>query len=841
LSRRLGIGEVGLTRQEARDRLARQGAGRLRPRRAGWLALLLGQFRGPIVLILLGAAALAFALGQRSDASIILAIVLGSSLLGFWQEHGASGAVEALLARVRIRAAVVRDGVEAEVPVEEVVPGDLVALRAGDIVPGDCRVLESRDLFVDEAALTGETYPVEKAPGIVAAETGPAGRKNSLFLGTHIVSGTARAVVVLTGAETEFGRVSRRMNLGRPETDFERGVRRFGYLLMEVTLILVVLIFAVNVFLGRPVLDSFLFAMALAVGLTPQLLPAIISVNLAHGARRMARRRVIVKRLASIENFGSMDTLCSDKTGTLTEGVVRLRDAIDVEGQPSDRVRLLAGVNALFESGFANPIDAAIRAQTPPGLDRFRKLDEVPYDFLRKRLSVAAAEGDRNFMITKGALPNVLEVCSHAELDGGRLVGLDEVRPRIDERYEQLGSEGFRVLGVAYRDLGHEAAISKESEREMTFLGFLVLHDPPKADSGETVRRLRALGIAPKVVTGDNRLVAATVARAVGLDGGALLTGPEIRRMSDDALVRRAPDVGVFAEVEPTQKERILLALRRAGCVVGYVGDGINDAPALRAADVGISVDGAVDVAKEAADVVLLEKDLGVLAEGVEEGRRTFANTLKYVYVATSANFGNMFSMAGASLFLPFLPLLPKQILLTNLLTDLPEMTIATDDVDPELVERPRRWDIRSIRDFMIVFGAISSLFDYATFGVLLWVLRASREQFRTGWFVESVISAAMIVLVVRTRGAFYARRPGRALLASTIAVAVATLLLPYTPLAPPLGFRPVPARFLPGLALILAGYVATAELAKRLYFRAESRPGRQPPGASRAPIGTRR
>jgi len=826
LFRRLATGERGLSSEEARARLTRLGANALRPRRrAGTANLLLSQFQSPIILILLLAACLAFSLGQHTDALIILTIVLGSGLLGFWQERGAAGAMEALLARVRIKAMVLRDGEQIEVPLEAVVPGDVAVLNAGDLIPADCLILESKDLYVDDASMTGETYPVEKAPcPRPPSEETPLGqRSNSLFLGTHVVSGTARAIVARTGAATEFSLVSQRMALGRPETEFERGVRRFGYLLMEVTLILVIAIFAINVALARPVLDSFLFSLALAVGLTPQLLPAIVSINLARGARRMAESQVIVKRLASIEDFGSMDVLCSDKTGTLTEGVVRVHSAVDFEGSPSEVVRLYAYLNARFESGFANPIDEAIRATGPIELTSYRKLDEVPYDFLRRRLSILVEQDGRPLLVTKGALASVLEVCSRAETAGGRCVEIGEVRPEIERRYQDLGAQGYRTLGVAYRHLDPGTSLGKEHETGMTFAGFLVLHDPPKDGIAETIRELSELGVRLKVVTGDNRHVAEAVGLMVGMEHPEVVSGEELRRMSDQALVQRASTATIFAEVEPNQKERILLALKKAGNVVGYLGDGINDAPALHAADVGISVDSAVDVAKEAADIVLMEKGLDVLARGIREGRATFANTLKYIYMATSANFGNMFSMAGVSLILPYLPLLPKQVLLVNLLTDLPEMAIASDRVDPEWVERPRRWDVRSIREFMVVFGAVSSLFDYATFGVLLVLLHATTVQFRTGWFVESVVSAAMVVLVIRTRRPFYASRPGRALLISTVLVVGATLAIPSTPLGGLLGFEALPAAFVPALAGIVVLYAATAETAKRWYFRRRS------------------
>ena len=819
--RQLHTAEDGLTADEARQRLARYGANLLKPKkRSDVLTLLLAQFKSPIILILLCATGLSFVLRDPVDAFIILTIVLVSGLLGFWQERSATNAVEKLLAIVQVKAAVLRDGGPKDIPVEEIVPGDVVILNAGGVVPGDCLVQESKDLFVDEATLTGETYPVEKTVGVLAAETPLGQRTNALWMGTHVVSGSAKTLVVRTGKDTEFGKVSERLKLRPQETEFEHGIRRFGYFLMEVTLVLVIAIFAINVYLARPVLDSFLFSLALAVGLTPQLLPAIISINLAHGAKRMAQGKVIVKRLASIENFGSMNVICSDKTGTLTEGIVHLHSALDVEGAPSEKVLLYAYLNAVFETGFPNPIDEAIRTHRQFDLSGYRKQDEIPYDFLRKRLSILVSHADIPLMVTKGALLNVLAVCSSAETGGGAIVDIAAVRKRIQQHFEAFSTQGFRTLGVAYKNMGSVSRLGKDQEVGMTFLGFLVLFDPPKPDIVKTIGSLKDLGVSLKIITGDNHLVAANVSHQLGLSNTRIITGPDLRQMSDGALLNQVVDAAVFAEIEPNQKERIILALRKAGNVVGYMGDGINDASALHAADVGISVESAVDVAKEAADIVLLEKDLSVLVQGVREGRITFANTLKYVFMATSANFGNMFSMAGASLFLPFLPLLPKQVLLTNLMTDFPEMTIATDSVDDEMVAYPRRWDIKAIRTFMITFGLVSSVFDYLTFGVLLFILQATPEQFRTGWFLESVMSAALIVLVIRSRKPFFKSRPSKYLFVATLLVVVVTVVFPSTPLGPILGFRHLPISFFVLIGGVIIAYIVTAEVAKRMFYR---------------------
>jgi Mg2+-importing ATPase len=822
----------GLSQAEAEARVRQAGPNRLNPGpQADDLSLLVRQFLSPIILILLAASLLSFALNSVVDGVIILLIVVVSGLLGFSQERGAAKAVRQLLAVVDIRCSVMRDGQTCSIRMAEIVPGDVVVLAAGVGIPADCRLLEERDLSVDEAALTGESFPVSKSITPVPGEGGRIERANRLSMGSHVVSGMGRAVVIHTGRNTAYGAIADQLRRQRPATEFEHGVRQFGTLLLEVTLIMISLLFAFNVYLQRPVVDSFLFALALGVGLTPQLLPAIISVNLAHGARRMARQRVVVKRLAAIENFGSMDVLCTDKTGTITEGRAQVHQALSADGQLSPQVLRHAWLNAWFETGFSNPIDAALRDLDPQhamgggSLDAhgWCKLDEQPFDFHRKRqallLQPPPGLGREPLLISKGALRNVLAVCTLAQRADGCRVPLPDLQECISGCFERLSGEGYRVLGVASR-LHPPATIGSGSEQAMTFLGLLVLRDPLKADIPATVRELADLGVRLKIITGDNAAVAKRIGEEVGLCNSEVITGQELQLISDRALPIRADQVDVFAEVEPNQKQRLIRALRLAGHVVGYIGDGINDAPALHAADVSLSVQGAVDVAKEAAEIVLLENDLNVLGAGIREGRRTFANTLKYVFMATSANFGNMFSMAGASLLLPFLPLLPKQILLTNLLTDLPEMTIAGDRVDADWIDRPRRWDIAFIKRFMFTFGLVSSGFDYLTFALLLWVLQANADQFRTGWFMESVVSAACVVLVVRTHRPLYASRPARSLVVATLLVVVAALMLPWTPLGALFGFVPLPPLFLAMLAAILAAYVLSAEAVKHWFYR---------------------
>ena len=652
--RQLKSSPQGLSHQEAQQRLIDYGANSLKQKQQSHiLVLLLNQFKSPIILILIAAAILSGFLGDRIDTVIILTIVLISGLLGFWQERGAADAVSKLLALVQIKATVLREGQSQDIANEAVVPGDIVLLNAGDSIPGDCLILNSKDLSVNEAALTGETYPADKFSGLLSADVGLSDRTNTLYLGTNVISGTATAVVAQTGKQTEFGKVSERLKLRPPETEFETGLSKFGYFLMEVTLILVVLIFLANVYLKRPVIDSFLFSLALAVGLTPQLLPAIVSVNLARGAKQMAKKQVIVKRLPAIENFGSMNVFCTDKTGTLTEGAVKIHAAVDVDGQESDRVLFYAYLNAVSESGFANPIDVSIREHKTFDITGYQKLDEVPYDFHRKRLSILFAQDNTYLIITKGALRSVLDVCSTIETAEGKTIDIDDQRDRINQRAETLGSEGFRVLGVAYRNYNRDS-FSKEDEIGMTFFGYLTLFDPPKAGIANTLKELRQLGVTAKMITGDSRAVAISIIQQVGLQAPEVLTGAELHKLSDEALMHRVGETDVFAEVEPNQKERIIIALKKAGNVVGYLGDGINDASALHAADVGISVDSAVDVAKEAADIVLMQKDLNVLVEGVKEGRITFANTLKYVFMATSATLAICLVWRAFHYFCPF-------------------------------------------------------------------------------------------------------------------------------------------------------------------------------------------
>ena len=781
-------------------------------RRRGW-RLLLAQFTSPIILILVAATVLSMAVGDVTDGAIILAIIVASGGLGFWQEHAAGRAVDVLQARVRVRAEVIRDGREVSVPVRDVVVGDLVALRPGEVVPADCRLIDARRMQVDQSALTGEAFPVEKAPGDTPADADLAKRTNALWMGTHVVSGTGRAVVMRTGRATAFAGVAARVGARPGATGFQRGLTRFGLLLVRIMVVLLVVIFAANLLLGRPIIDSLLFSLALAVGLTPQMLPAIVAVSLSAGARMMAAERVIVKRLEAIEDFGAMTVLLTDKTGTLTTGTVTLAASLDVSGRPDDEVARLARLNAGLQRGFHNPMDSAIMAGQPPAAEQVR-IAEVPYDFTRKRLSLLVEDRGARTLITKGALSSVVDVCATARTDHG-VVPLDEVREAVQRRFAELSAQGHRVLGVAVRSLPDATTAGTAEETQMTLVGLLTFQDPPKSDAAEAVRRLAGMGISVRLITGDNRYAATHIAREVGLADEPLL-GAEIAACRDADLPARVADTAVFAEVDPTQKERVLTALRARGAVVGFIGDGINDSPALHAADVGISVDTAVDVAKQAAAIVLLDKDLDVVADGVRLGRRTFTNTLKYIRVNTSASFGNVVSMSVATLLLPFLPLLPRQVLLLNFLSDIPYTTISTDHADPEQLQNPRTVDIRAIRRFMLVYGTISVAFDLAALAVLHWWWHAPTDVFRTAWFIQFTVTEIIVLMVLRTNRPFLRSRPSATLLGTGLLLAALTVALPYSPLAGLLGLAPLPAPILAFLAALAGAYIAANELTKR-------------------------
>ena len=831
LAASVGASLGGLTSDQAAAQLAIVGPNSVEDAaQLSALRLLLRQFQSPLVLILAFAAAISLALQQWIDAGIILAIVFGSALLSFFQEYRASTAVEELKKRLSLTCRVIRDGAEQVVPVSMIVPGDLILLSAGNLIPADGVVTEAADFLVTEASMTGESFPVEKRPGTVRADAPITEQTNCVFLGASVRSGTAKVLAVRTGRRTEFGVIAARLRARQPETDFARGVRQFGYLLIRVMIVIVLFVLTVNLLLDRPVIESLLFTVALAVGLSPELLPAIISVTLSAGARAMSKRGVIVRRLDAIENLGSMDILCTDKTGTLTEGAIVLSEVLDTASRPSDEVRRLAFLNAAFETGIENPLDTAIMAAgeaaslTTGGLT---KIDEIPYDFMRRRLTIVVAEETapgHHLFVTKGAFANVLDICTGVHRDGATAPLDDAARAELEAVFKAKGEQGFRVLALATRSVLAQADYDREDERDMVFRGFLVFLDPPKPEAKRTIHDLGRLGIAIKVISGDNRHVTAHMAEAVGLDATSMLTGEELATMTDEALWRLAPRTDLFVEIDPQQKERIVRALQRTGHSVGYLGDGINDAPALHAADVGISVEEAVDVARESADIILLRRDLDALRQGVEDGRRTFANTLKYISITTSANFGNMISMALATPLLPFLPLGAKQILLNNFLSDLPSLAISSDNVDPERTLCPQRWNVKDIQKFMIVFGLISSVFDLLTFGVLLLLFNANEATFQTSWFMISLLTELAVVLVLRTHKPALRSKPSQLLLWSTLAVVTATFAIPFLGGASALfGFVPLSTALLAAVVVIVFGYILATEAAKAWCFRSEN------------------
>ena len=808
---------AGLTTPEAATRLAQYGPNRLDDRAHTYLLVqFFRRFTNPLTLVLLIAAAISATTGDVASFAIIVVIVFLSVILDFVQEQRAGRAIEALRQRVALTTRVLRDGQESDVPVSALVPGDVILLSAGDLVPADCRLMEAKDLFVNEATLTGESFPAEKHAGALPAGTSAPVPANAAFMGSSVVSGTGKMLVLRTGRTTQLGVIARSLR-SEPPTAFALGIRDFGLLIVRLTILLVLFVLLINLLFQRPMLESFLFALALAVGLTPELLPMVITVTLAHGALRMAEKQVIVKRPSAIHDLGSMDVLCSDKTGTLTEATIHLVREIDLNGQPSANVLRLAFLNAAFETGIKSPLDAAILNASKFDLSGWTKIDEVPFDFERRRVSVLLENAGKRTLIVKGAPEDVLKLSSHYHAGGEAVLEIDDAaRSRANETIAQLGRDGFRLLGIAWRDADADRSDARVGdERDLVFAGFAVFIDPPRESAKPALQALGNLGIAVKIITGDNEHVAQHICEALGITISGLVMGSDLSSMTDEALAARVETANLFCRITPMQKARIIRALRRRGHVVGYIGDGINDAPSINAADVGLSVEGAVDVAREAASMILLENDLGVLAEGVKEGRRTFANILKYVVMGTSSNFGNMFSMAGGVLFLPFLPMLPIQILLNNLLYDVSEIAIPLDRVDDDLIRRPHRWNMKFVRDIMLVLGPVSSLFDFLTFGLLLLVFRADAALFHTGWFVESLATQVLVIFIIRTRGNPLKARAHPALAATSLAVVITALALPYTPLGGWLGFLPLPLPLLLALGATTLAYLASVEAVK--------------------------
>jgi len=816
-------GEGGLTTREAQERLAKVDPNEQTPaRRAAGLIQILLLFTNPLVIMLLIVSIVSVFVGEIVNASIIALMVVVSIVINFVQTWHSQRAAERLRGQVAPTATILRDGQWSELPWREVVPGDVIRLSAGDLVPADARLLQTKDLHVNQAALTGESLPVEKeasVQGAAVVETAAvhsADARNAVFLGTSIVSGTATAVVMATGPATAFGDIAARLAARPPETEFERGTKQFGYLIMKTIIFLVFFVLLVSIVLRHNPLESLLFALALAVGLTPEFLPMITTVTLGRGALHMARHKVIVKHLEAIQNFGSMDVLCSDKTGTLTSGAMTLAQHVDALGNPADHVLLLGYLNGTYESGVKNPINVAILQYDSLDISAYRKVDEIPFDFERRRLSIVTEAKGEILLITKGAPESVLSCCSQFEVHGQTHLLDDAARAKCQAIYDGLSATGYRVLAVASRLVMPQEVYRIADEQDLALAGFLAFSDPPLADAAESLEALRRDGVRVKILTGDSELVAHHICSQVGLDAQHIVLGEELDRVSDTALAAVAEKTIVFARVSPMQKHRIILALKGRGHVVGYLGDGINDAPSLHAADVGISVATAVDVAKEAADIILLERSLRVLHQGILEGRKAFGNVMKYLLMGTSSNFGNMFSMAAAAMFLPFLPMLPTQILLNNFLYDLAQITIPTDNVDVSYIDKPRRWDIKLIRDFMLYIGPISSIYDFLTFYALLKIFHASEALFHTGWFVESLATQTLVLFVIRTAGTPFRSRPSLLLAITTVLIVLVGIVLPFSPFANVFGLTPLPAMFFLFLGGAVMTYLLLVELVKR-------------------------
>jgi Mg2+-importing ATPase len=819
--------DSGLTSEAAEKSLEIYGPNEIvRQKKRSTVIHFFGHFANPLILILLFAGTVTGFLGEMPNTIIIYAIVFMSVILEFYQESRAQKAAEELKQKVSTTATVLRDGARREIKLSLVVPGDVIHLMGGDLVPADARVISAKDFFLDQSALTGEAFPLEKTQSTPQGTGAVAMTEwnDYLFMGTSVVSGSATALVLKTGSSTEFGAIAKTLTMRRPATEFEKGLKRFGYLILQVTIVLVTFVFIMLAIFRQSFLQSLLFAVALAVGLTPELLPMILTVNLSKGAQEMSKKKVIVKQLASIQNFGNMDVLCTDKTGTLTENRVALILHIDIEGKDDDKVLLYSYTNSFFQTGLKSPLDEAILEFGTLNISEFRKVDEVPFDFSRRRVSVVVDSLGERFLITKGAPEEILKVCMQYEHEEMILDIHAETKSKIDQKYLELSAKGFRVLAIAYKRLKVVKTVYAVSdETDMVFLGFIAFIDPPKASARNSLDLMKKAGIEIKIVTGDNELVTRNVCQQLDFEIKGVVLGQDIFNMNDDALARVVEGANIFARVNPAQKNRIITALKSNNHVVGFMGDGINDSPSMRFSDVSISVNNAVDVAKESADIILLEKDLGVLSDGVFEGRKTFGNTMKYVLMAISSNFGNMFSAAVASLFLPFLPMLPIQILLNNFMYDASELAITTDNVDSAYVENPKRLDISYIRRFMLLFGPISSIFDFLTFLIMLYVFNAwnNSSLFQTAWFVESLSTQTLIIFVIRTRKSpFWRSSPGNLLIISSFTIVAAAILIPYTIIGAWFDLIALPPSFYLFLVGFTVTYLLLVEIMKRWFYK---------------------
>lgn len=812
----------GLSTEEARKRIKKYGHNEIvKKKKKHFLVEFLLEFRNPLVVVLLALATASFIAGDRVGAFLIYAMAWVSVSLSFAQVHKAGEETEKLTELVRPTAMVYRNGKPKEERLREIVPGDIVYLSAGDIVPADVRIISSKDLFVDQASLTGEPFPVEKFPeAVIRRNRSIFELTNIAFMGSSVVSGTALGMVIQTGLSTQFGELSKKLSLIRVNTAFDKGIANFTWFIIKAMLALVAIIFAINAVFKHDVLQALFFALAVAVGLTPEMLPAMIAINLSKGAIDMSRKKVVVKRLNSIQNLGAMDVLCTDKTGTLTLGEVVLERYYDVGGHESEEVLKLAYINSYYQTGLKSLMDEAILKHEKLSVKVFKKIDEIPFDFSRKLMSVVVYSAGQRILISKGAPEEIFERCKWFEING-RIKPIWDLSKRLKKEADKLRSEGFRVLAVAYRNLEAKPSYSVDDEQGLILKGYLAFLDPPKPTARQAIEALKQQGIQFKVLTGDSEIITESICRSIGLDIGKVVTGARLEKLKEKEFRDTVERYSVFAMLTPVQKEKIIYTLQKNKHVVGFLGDGINDAPALKTADVGISVNNAADIAKETADIVLLQKSLLVLKEGVLEGRKTFGNIIKYLKMGASSNLGNMISMTGASIFLPFLPMLPLQVLLNNFLYDLSQIAIPTDKVDPGYLAKPRQWNINYIKKFMMLFGSISSIFDFITFGILLFAFRAGPEFFRTGWFLESLVTQVLVIHVIRTgKIPFLQSMPGKYLALSSVLVAAAGLSLPFFGLAGAFSFIKLPAIFLLVLAALVSVYLITVQLAKSWFVK---------------------
>jgi Mg2+-importing ATPase len=781
------------------------------------LKIFLGQFKSPLMLLLIAAVLLSAFLGDTSDVFIILFIVLSTGILSYFQERNAQNIVKKLQSLLAHQCVVFRNGKAFEIPSEELLPGDIVLFSAGNLIPADCLIMDCNELHVNESSLTGESFPVRKHTESTATESSLSQRNNCLWMGTNVISGTAKAIVIHTNEQTLFNQIVVRSHVNMP-TSFEKGINDFGLFLMKITLVLALFIFCVNMYFHQNLFDAGLFALALAVGMAPELLPAITTIAMSAGAKRLLAKKVIVKKLNAIQNLGEINLLCTDKTGTLTAGNIAIHEIVNAWGIPDKTIEQFACWNACLEGGYSNPIDDALKKHFANSNALPIKIAELPYDFNRKRLSVLVQQSDCNLIVTKGAFNEIIDICSQVKNKSEQVESISEHLANIKNLFEQFASKGFRVIAVSYKAYS-STHLTISDEKNMVFGGFVLLSDPVKDGIQNTLDQLKELGIGLKIITGDNELVAHALGTQLGIENPKVLSGNKLTDADPAAIPMLVNEHQIFAEIDPQQKEQIILALKHQHSVA-YMGDGINDVAALHAADIGISVDNAVDIAKEAADFVLLEKNLNVLIEGIKEGRKTFANTLKYIFINTGSTFGNMFSVAGASLLLPFLPMLPKQILLTNFITDFPYLSIASDNVDTQQLKKPGKWNIKTIRNYMVIFGLHSSIFDMLTFFILWKGLRVTEHDFQTAWFVESILTELFILFIIRTQQNFFKSLPGKWLFIMSGIGLLITVILPYLPVSESLGLVPLPIWQMGILIAIVTCYILTADLLKVWFFK---------------------